>query len=294
MRAIEQLGRTILADVRRLRGVGSTVRDWPPDLEELANLPDDVPGGRSDTTWRGDLPAQYPAGMPCAGVLGDTFGPRFHPILKRFRQHKGEDIRAAVGTPVKATAAGTVARAGIAGGFGLLVELVHSPAYRTRYAHLSSVLVHGGQQVQRGALLGLVGQTGLATGPHLHYEVLVRGVAVDPAPYLGGRMKYAEGLVSFYGQPGVDRFYGRTTASGEPLTYPAKGGIPTVAHKSLPFGTLVKFRNPDTGAEVVARVNDRGPYVGGREFDLSFEAAQRLGIVDQGVARVQYAKVDKP
>jgi murein DD-endopeptidase MepM/ murein hydrolase activator NlpD len=98
---------------------------------------------------------------------------RYHPILGIYRAHTGTDFGAAAGTPVKATAAGTVIFAGRDGGYGNLVELRHWEGYTTRYAHLRGFArgIHRGVHVKEGQVIGYVGQTGLATGPHVHYEI---------------------------------------------------------------------------------------------------------------------------
>lgn len=106
---------------------------------------------------------------------------RMHPILKRLLPHNGIDYAAPFGTPVRATADGSVAFAADRGGYGKLVEVQHPNGYSTRYAHLSGIAVRPHQPVRQGDLLGYVGATGLATGPHLHYEVRRRGQPVDPA-----------------------------------------------------------------------------------------------------------------
>lgn len=108
---------------------------------------------------------------------------RMHPILQRVLPHAGVDYGAAAGTPVHATADGVVVLAGTRGGYGTLVEIRHPNGYSTRYAHLSSIAdgVVAGAAVRRGQRIGRVGMTGLATGPHLHYEVRRGGRAVDPA-----------------------------------------------------------------------------------------------------------------
>ena len=105
---------------------------------------------------------------------------RFHPILKRQRPHMGTDYGAPTGTLVWTTARGEVAYAGWKGGYGKLVEIVHSNGYRTRYAHLSKILVRKGQLVQQKEIIGKVGTTGLATGPHLHYEIIKDGHHINP------------------------------------------------------------------------------------------------------------------
>jgi murein DD-endopeptidase MepM/ murein hydrolase activator NlpD len=107
---------------------------------------------------------------------------RFHPILGLFRKHEGVDYAAAAGSPVEAAGDGTVTVAGRAGDYGNLVEIRHRDGIVTRYGHLSSIGlgIHPGMHVAQGEQIGRVGMTGLATGPHLHYEFRVNGVARDP------------------------------------------------------------------------------------------------------------------
>lgn len=117
---------------------------------------------------------------PVQAELGDPFGPR------GTRFHTGIDLKAPAGVPVVAAAAGTVTYAGeLAGGWGLLVTVAHAGGARTLYAHLSQIDVRVGQRVAAGAQLGLVGATGDAIGPHLHFELRVRGAAIDPLPAFG-------------------------------------------------------------------------------------------------------------
>jgi murein DD-endopeptidase MepM/ murein hydrolase activator NlpD len=106
---------------------------------------------------------------------------RMHPILRRVLPHTGIDYAAAYGTPVRATADGSVSFASLRGGYGNLVEVQHPNGYATRYAHLSRIAVRPYQPVRQGDVIGYVGATGLATGPHLHYEVRRKGQPVDPA-----------------------------------------------------------------------------------------------------------------
>lgn len=106
---------------------------------------------------------------------------RYHPILKRYRAHRGIDYGARRGTPVHATGGGTVTRAGWWNGYGRVVEIRHNSRYRTRYAHLSRVTVRRGERVEQNEVVGRVGATGLATAPHVHYEFLVRSRQRNPA-----------------------------------------------------------------------------------------------------------------
>ncbi len=105
---------------------------------------------------------------------------RYHPILKKKRPHNGVDFGAPTGTPVRAVAKGVVTRAGRAGGHGNMVKLDHDGPYETSYSHLSKIRVRQGEHVAQGQIIGEVGATGLATGPHLHYQLWVNGTYKDP------------------------------------------------------------------------------------------------------------------
>ena len=109
---------------------------------------------------------------------------RMHPVLQVNRPHPGLDISAVAGTPILASAAGRVTFAGTRTGYGKTVEIDHGFGYKTRYAHAGSIQVKRGQRVSRGDILGEVGKTGLATAPHLHYEVMIDGRQVNPRQYL--------------------------------------------------------------------------------------------------------------
>jgi len=123
--------------------------------------------------------------LPVQGAISSGFGSRIDPIHGGRRQHDGMDIAASHGAPVFAASAGRVTFAGSRGGYGNLVVLVGDDGVETRYAHLSRVDVREGDMVGTRDALGAVGDTGRATGPHLHIEVRREGVAVDPAPHFG-------------------------------------------------------------------------------------------------------------
>lgn len=111
-----------------------------------------------------------------AAVITSHFSEhRFHPILKEYRPHLGIDYAAPTGTPVQTIGDGRVTFAGRKGGAGNLVEIQHTNGYTTYYMHLSRILVHSGERVQQGQQIGLVGMTGLATGPHLDFRIQRRG-----------------------------------------------------------------------------------------------------------------------
>ncbi len=126
-----------------------------------------------------------PSLVPVEGVkLTSDFGMRWHPVLGGRRQHKGVDLAAPTGTPIRAAADGVVGRADWFSGYGLYVSLEHGGQIETRYGHMSRLNVAAGQAVRKGDIIGYVGTTGRSTGPHLHYEVRVAGEAVNPMPYL--------------------------------------------------------------------------------------------------------------
>ena len=128
-----------------------------------------------------------PSRIPLEGItLTSGFGMREHPILGGRRKHDGVDLAAPIGTPIYATADGVVGKASWFGGYGLCVEIEHGGDLETRYGHMSRLNVAEGQTVRKGDVIGFVGSTGRSTGPHLHYEVRVDGVAVNPIPYMQG------------------------------------------------------------------------------------------------------------
>lgn len=129
--------------------------------------------------------AATPSIMPTQGWLTSAFSAmRAHPVLHVARPHEGIDVSAPMGTPIEAPAAGVVRSAGWEAGYGHTIEIDHGYGVMTRFAHASRLLVRQGQRVSRGEKIALVGNSGLATGPHLHYEVHVNGRAVNPLRYV--------------------------------------------------------------------------------------------------------------
>jgi murein DD-endopeptidase MepM/ murein hydrolase activator NlpD len=196
------------SDVRRA-GIGGPAGDWPERERLLAQGGE---GGRQALLVHLDVDALLrranlissslreaseslsshvqrlsatPSIMPTAGFLTSNFtNLRYHPILHVGRPHEGIDVTAPYGTPIIAPAAGRIVAVGWRNGFGLAVEIDHGYGVRTIYAHMSRTATAVGQQVRRGDRLGYVGNTGLSTGPHLHYEVHVNGRPVDPLRYV--------------------------------------------------------------------------------------------------------------
>jgi murein DD-endopeptidase MepM/ murein hydrolase activator NlpD len=116
-------------------------------------------------------PGTDPGTLEVTSQVTSEFGPRIHPITGDRRFHTGVDLRAPEGAPIRAAAGGVVREAGHRGGYGNTVEIDHGNGTSTLYAHASVVLVDKGQRVEPGQPVALVGQTGQATGPHLHFEV---------------------------------------------------------------------------------------------------------------------------
>jgi murein DD-endopeptidase MepM/ murein hydrolase activator NlpD len=129
--------------------------------------------------------AATPSIMPTSGWLTSAFSRmRSHPILHVARAHEGLDVTAPMGTPIEAPAKGTIIEAGWETGYGNTVTIDHGYGIVTKFAHASRILVQRGTRVDRGDRIALVGNTGLSTGPHLHYEVHVNGRPVNPMRYI--------------------------------------------------------------------------------------------------------------
>lgn len=140
-----------------------------------SGTPRSVPGG----------PFSVPVGSPVrSSGISSGFGSRWHPILGGSRFHAGIDLPAPAGSQVVSTATGLVIAAGWCGGYGQCVVIDHGGGYTTVYGHLSRIDVQGGQNVGSGQYIGLVGSTGLSTGPHLHYEVRFMERPINPLKFL--------------------------------------------------------------------------------------------------------------
>ncbi len=128
-----------------------------------------------------------PSGWPVHGWISSGFGKRVDPVSGRKGFHTGVDIANDTGTPVRCTADGRVAFAAWDGGYGKLVIVDHGNGFSTYYGHLSQIRVAPGERVHKGALVGLMGATGNTTGPHVHYEIRLYGVPVNPIKYMRTR-----------------------------------------------------------------------------------------------------------
>ncbi len=133
-----------------------------------------------------ELMSNIPAIRPLSGIILSGFGMRRHPVLRYNRMHEGVDFRARIGSPVYATGDGVVKSARRQSTYGLMLIIDHGHGYETRYAHLSEFEdgIEPGVEVKRGQLIAKSGNSGVTSGPHLHYEVRQNGRAVDPLNYM--------------------------------------------------------------------------------------------------------------
>ena len=169
-------------------------QDVKLSLNQLYNLRAQALSGRVSRALEGGLTPSFigdwtqladaPSIWPVEGRVGSSFGERQDPFNGEGAFHAGIDIEAPMGTPVRATADGDVTEAAQAPGYGREVVLDHGHDVKTVYGHLSRMVVMPGQHLSRGQVVGYVGESGRATGPHLHYEVRVHNVPVNPHKYL--------------------------------------------------------------------------------------------------------------
>ncbi len=138
------------------------------------------------------IPAIQPVQNKDLKRVASGYGMRMHPILKRRKMHNGMDFTAKTGTPIYATGDGVVAKASRGTGFGNVVYIDHGFGYQTRYAHMSKFNTKKGRKVKRGDIIGYVGNTGLSSGPHLHYEVHKNGKAINPVNFYHGDLSPEE------------------------------------------------------------------------------------------------------
>jgi murein DD-endopeptidase MepM/ murein hydrolase activator NlpD len=174
---VESLKQSALASTRATRE--DYLREVDALAAESASLAAQIKAAQEGAGSTGNgQPSAAGLIWPCDGVVVSGFGMRWG------RMHEGIDIGCAYGAPNRAAASGTIIHAGWLGGYGNLVVVDHGNGLSTAYAHASSILVSVGQSVSQGETVSLVGSTGHSTGPHLHFEVRINGVAVDPLLYL--------------------------------------------------------------------------------------------------------------
>lgn len=181
-----------------------TISDKVEDLEGIIGVQKDEDGaGDLSLMERVDLASitgvqksfvmrLIPNGKPMDSIqVSAPYGWRTHPILKRRELHTGIDLRASIGTPVYAVADGVVdfSRSEYNGGYGNLVKIDHAFGFKTFYAHLSKLIVKKGDVVKKGQIIAYSGNTGMSSGPHLHYEIRFLGNHLDPRPFIDWTMK---------------------------------------------------------------------------------------------------------
>jgi murein DD-endopeptidase MepM/ murein hydrolase activator NlpD len=154
------------------------------------------------------------------------FGMRFHPILHILRLHAGIDFGAAIGSQVRAAADGKVEIAGPVSGFGNHVRVQHK-GFETSYSHLSEIpaAIKPGADVTQGEIIALSGNTGLSTGPHLHFEFYLNGVAVDPMPHMGTEVQASAGSLAHSGGAAPSPVVAAGVAPAEVAAFPAAKAI---------------------------------------------------------------------
>ena len=183
----------IAAPVRDAKAAGVTSSD--EQFKQLFASWQSLDNGRSPNPVAPTTGVSIPSRAPLAAAsTSSSYGMRTHPVLGGRRAHNGIDLAAPTGTPVYATADGTVGRADWFSSYGLYVAIEHGGDIETRYAHMSRLAVAAGERVKKGDVIGYVGSTGRSTGPHLHYEVRVAGNAVNPIPYMAETAPAAGGF----------------------------------------------------------------------------------------------------
>lgn len=140
------------------------------------------------TEFSSIIPAIWPIDRTKLKHVSSLYGMRLHPTLGIMRMHEGVDLTAPIGTAVYATGNGTISQSQVRNGYGELIEIDHGFGYKTRYAHLSARFVKAGDEVIRGQIIGEVGNTGVSSGPHLHYEVRYRDNTVNPIHFFNKDM----------------------------------------------------------------------------------------------------------
>lgn len=164
-----------------LQGKAADLEKFARQLDAAENEVESIIASRA-----GHYSATRPGRLsnPCSARITSSFGMRYHPILHYKRMHKGIDYGASYGSTIRAAADGVVISAGRSSGFGNCIIIDHGGGLTTLYAHCSSFIIGNGARVKRGQPIARVGATGLATGPHLHFEVHIGGKAVNPRSYL--------------------------------------------------------------------------------------------------------------
>ena len=187
-------GRLSFADKARLQ-IGSPLENYVANFEETISgngrqidfLKNRLEKIKEESELQKHYFAERPSVFPVGGRVTSEFGSRNHPILGKVSWHEGIDIANLRWMPVRATADGVCTYVGPRSGYGLLIEITHRrTGYMTRFAHLQAAAVKIGDRVKRGDIIGSLGNSGLSTGPHVHYEVRKNDKAINPRAFLIG------------------------------------------------------------------------------------------------------------
>jgi len=209
------------------------------------------------------------------------FGPRIHPVYGVERFHSGVDFGTPLGTPILTVLDGVVVTVGPGGGYGNVVIIRHANNLSTVYAHLSKIYVKPGDFVKQGQIVALSGNTGVSTGPHLHFEVRENGKPVDPMPYLGGTVHYAGGTIHYV--PEIERTMVMETAfsiMGEierfrVLTVDEK---PNIQNPSPPRQEVIKSDFSAPKDKYLVKIFEEA----GRKCDISPTVLMAIAYVESG------------
>jgi murein DD-endopeptidase MepM/ murein hydrolase activator NlpD len=160
--------------------------EYEKALDELESLSEELVKTIQDMQKSSGITrtGQLTFGWPVTGKITSAFGNRLHPVLRKYRYHSGIDIAVKSGTLVKASEDGVVLSSGWLGGYGKAIILDHGQGYSTLYGHNSTLLLSAGAKVTKGQVIAYSGSTGLSTGPHVHFEIRLKGTPVDPTRYL--------------------------------------------------------------------------------------------------------------
>ncbi|TVZ52207.1 M23 family metallopeptidase [Dokdonia sp. Hel_I_53] len=167
----------IIESAKRIDQITKRIVVQSKSLDEIAKLAEEK------EALLKTIPAIQPIQNKDLSRVASGYGMRVHPILKYRKMHNGMDFTAPPGTPIYATGDGKVVKASLGSGYGKMVIIEHGFGYRTYYGHLSKYNTKSGRSVKRGEIIGYVGNTGLSSGPHLHYEVRKNGIVLNPVNF---------------------------------------------------------------------------------------------------------------
>ncbi len=200
-------------------------------IQDISGMEKKLKQSESRMKWISYVVNSVPSMFPTFGYINSYFGERLSPVTGHKQMHKGVDIAAPIGTKVFATADGVVGYSGHRGNYGKLISINHGLNFMTRYAHLSKRHVKKGDKVKRGDVIGTVGKTGRTTGAHLHYEVRLNNLHVNPIDFLPRNKMYhqPESLFASVGHVGLPM---------EPSQISRPSTINLYSHKDINIGNL--------------------------------------------------------